>query len=736
LIVSTTTLEDLAGCLRASVVFTFVLLTPGYLLGWTTNLLGFRKRPGGVRLVWSIALSFSTITIASVLLAKFVSLNAVCWFAAISGLLGLWLILRDIWTGNILLKISGIQAMGIGAMWIFFVALELMDIGVGPHLFFSSTVYDHAQRTAFVDAVVRTGVPPANPLFWPGHAAPMRYYYFWYVLTAAVVKLAQTTARQAMIASAAWAGIGIAAIVTLFCWHFLRWPPKTRVHLRITARRHRRVTIAIALLAVTGMDLLPVLGQALAGQPTDPDMEWWSQDQVASWMDTVLWVPHHAAGLICCLFGFLLVWLSKRHGILQRLLCILFAGCAFASAFGLSTWIAIAFAIVLLTWCAWVTAWEHLSRRRLPVLLGAALFACVLLMPYLLELQSGISAPPALQHPPARSSIPPHSAFSKLTSGASAAAHLFRFQVRHIIDPSFLEAIPGLNDLAEDHPQIEDAIASLIVLAPGYLAELGFYALILVAAFIAIRRFALDEPARTALFFSISSLVVATFLRSTVLTNNDFGMRSILIAQFFLLILAVTWSEGTLGKTSRVRFSIMKWLLWIGLAGTVYQVFVLRLYLPVEQKLGRPAVADLAEQAMVMRLGFDAMDRRIPQNAVVQFNPTQPDQFVRFAQIMQVRRQVASSFPQCNIDFGGDKTTCAPVEQGVHQLFDTLPISGRPTAQTALEARSICHSLGIDALIATSWDTVWLDPDGWVWRLPVLVDSTQMRVLDCSSPMR
>ena len=62
---------------------------------------------------------------------------------------------------------------------------------------------------------------------------------------------------------------------------------------------------------VTGLDILPVLVKALLHMPTDGDMEWWSAAQVSSWMDSLLWVPHHIAGLVCCLLGFLLVWMSK-----------------------------------------------------------------------------------------------------------------------------------------------------------------------------------------------------------------------------------------------------------------------------------------------------------------------------------------------------------------------------------------------------------------------------------------
>src|SRR5207302_705983 len=99
-----------------------------------------------------------------------------------------------------------------------------------------------------------------------------------------------------------------------------------------------RPTLAIAMFFITGLDLILTLFRVLCGLPVRGDMEWWSLEQVTSWIDSILWVPHHVGGLVCCLFGFLLVWLSQRASTIQRISCALFAGLSFASCLGLSTW--------------------------------------------------------------------------------------------------------------------------------------------------------------------------------------------------------------------------------------------------------------------------------------------------------------------------------------------------------------------------------------------------------------
>ena len=757
------------GCLRSVAAFAALLLAPGYCLAWACDLLGFRARAAGERLAWGVALSFGGMTIVSVLLGKYGSLTAVCWLAGICALGCVGIMAREAWLRRRGLNFTnkrGLIGAGIAAAWVLFVVVELVDIGVGSRLYFSVTVFDHALRTAFVDAVMRTGVPPANPLFWPEHAAPMRYYYFWYVLTAAAARLAGATARQAMIASVAWSGFGLAATLQLYCRNFLgngsqrasdapQLAISSHSSHETTTRwmaRPPRLVVALGLLAVTGLDILPVLVKALLRMPTDGDMEWWSAAQVSSWMDSLLWVPHHIAGLVCCLLGFLLVWMSKGTSGRRRALCGLIAGLAFASAFGLSTWVALAFAMVMAAWMLWALAWERDSRARVPVLLLAAAVASVALLPYLAELHGEASGTAIVL------ANGPTSPDGKATI-ANDGAHLLRFGVRHIIPADSVQGIGWIARMAQAHPAEEDAAVGLVLLLPGYFVELGFYGLVLLAALWAMRRCRLDEAeaARTALVLAVAGLAVSTFLRSTIVENNDFAMRSVLIAQFFLLLLAVAWWEGGFASTNRFLRGAMLAMAWIGLAGTIYQVGTLRIYLPVEERLGRAEVDGLAERAMAVRLGFDAMQRRVAKNAVVQYNTAQPGEFFYLAEVMQAGRQMASATPGCGAVFGGDAGACQGVEQGVARLFAAdssrgsspeLPgpsprgassdqiLRSSGGALSASQARDQCVRLGVDDLTASRWDAVWSDPRGWVWTLPAVADTGEVRVLACAAPVR
>jgi len=387
---------------------------------------------------------------------------------------------------------------------------------------------------------------------------------------------------------------------------------------------------------------------------------------------------------------------------------------------------------VMSAWMAWALVWERGSRVRVPVLVGAGLVAVVALLPYLNELRTTSSGvPTTVANGP--------DAPGGDGSMASGPPHLLRFGVRHMIDPDSLLSVPWFASLARSHPRVEDAIAGLVLLLPGYFVELGFYGVVLAVALKAARRSRLDEPLRTSLVLAGAGLLVASLLRSAVIEHNDFGMRSVLVAQFFLLLIAVRWCEGAFGETTRTWRAAIHAMVWIGLAGTLYQAVELRLYLPVEEMLGRPQVAGLSERAMALRRGFDEMAGRVPKDAVIQFNTAQPSDFFRYAQVMQAGRQVANALPGCATPFGGDASACKGVEEDVARLFSQAANSGGGGSGGALpatEARVECGRLGASYLVATRWDSVWADREGWVWKLPAAADTGDVRVLGCAEPIK
>jgi hypothetical protein len=679
-------LFDLAGGTVGVLVFALMLLLPGYAVGWVADICQFRSRGVREQLAWSVALSFGVSPIVIVALVWLFGID----FAAVSivviavGTVVLaWRSKRIIDLNRRQLTFSALLALA----WTALVLLSLTDLGVHNRLWMSVTSYDFAVRAPFVSAVAHTGVPPANPLYWAGRPAPMRYYYFWYVICAVVAKIAHIAPRQALVASCVWPPAGVLAMLALFGRHLLGWRG-----VRLT----RAWWLAFALLGVTGLDIVANIGARLAGAPMEGDMEWWSVDQVASWTDTFLWVPHHAAALVACLLCILLLWrCSVEPQPVRRIAMAVVAGVSFAGAFGLSTFVAAGTAIVLSVWLLWRL--RHDDRLRvIGCCFLAAGVAVVLLLPYLLQLHH------------------------REPGGPQASAAVLGFSIRRIVDPNVLNDVPGLRSLRVRHPFLEINLAALILLLPGYITELGFYFFVLLRASRRPDQWTPGE--RCLVFLTWVSLLAVTLLRSRVLTSNDYGFRASLLMQFFLVLLGVLVLERSSGWGRR-------WLLFlaaVGFVGTAYQVVVLRGYLIWNQKQGNPGMAELAERNYAFREAFEAIDRHTPADARVQYNDATA--YFMASQMMQSNRQMIDADPSCATSFGGDPSACPAIQRAVAALYSE---STGPAA-----ANRLCAQTGIQYLIASRWDRVWLAPESWVWTLPPVLERPEVRVLACgkSSP--
>ncbi len=712
--------QDLVGTLAAVLAFAAVLYAPGYLIGYATDLFGFRQRNFADRSVGALATSFCVSPIAAHLIGRLAGLTGLCWALSATAFAAVLLLLqthRDTrWPGRDR-RITALVATG----WTAFVLMMLVDAQTGHKLYFSVVVADQSYRIAFTDAVARTGVPPANPLYFAGSPAPMRYFYFWYVLCAAVMKLAHVSARQAFTASTVWAGFGLLATVKLYATCFFQW------------RRPQR-WIALGLLAVTGADLLPAVGQAILQPTLNGNTEWWSVDPIFGWGDSLLWVPHHVASALCCLLGFLLLWntLQSRTGT-RDLWANLLASAAFASAFGLSVYVAFGFALLMAAWLVRVCVLRHPQRpqilRRVATITGLSALLCAV---FLGELASG------MMHPAA------HSTWET----AAPTPHLFSLSIRRMIDSELLTGLPLFATLNRTHPILLDGIIRLLLLLPGLAMELGLYGAVLVLLLIEKRRTPAmnarhpHDPHNTALFLTVCGLVMTMFLSSSVITNNDFGYRAVMLPQFFLLLLAAemlgSWrAAGTprivepTPATRRLLYS----LLLLGIAGTVYWAFLLRAWLPIEAAIPQNGFTTSPDDEFQIREAFDTLNRSAARNAVVAFRPIDPvldrqgavmtpNEYYQRMLVMHTGRQMLNAEGKCATHFGGDPAPCRSIQDATAHLY-TLP------APPAAWAKAFCHRFGVQYLVLSPWDPQWTNRSGWPVTLPTVAREPRFRILAC-----
>jgi hypothetical protein len=669
------TAQEITTTLLAVPAFTPVAVCTGYITGWCSNVLRFRERSLVERLFWSIPLSFSVTAIFAVLVAKFSSFRAVEFLVLATIPLCVIALVRE-WlqnrrsgrTWNIGLRPLGTTAILIALIWVILIVISLVDIQKGTNLYSSLFSLDHSARVAWTESVLRTGVPPDNPLYFFRRPAPLRNYYFWYVICALVAKFSGLPARAVMTASCAWAGFALAALIGLYLKHFLH----------AGARLRKQFIIAILLLGVTGLDICANLVDILIlHKPLTMDLEWWSVESIYSWYGSLGWVPHHVAGLVCCFFAFLLAWDAEHRSTLNTCANILLIGAALASSFGYSIFVPFGFFLVMVAWGVWQLIFERSPRPVVYMAAGGAL-AALLLIPFLLELSHNEANPGG--------------------SAGGAAGSLFTFAVREMIPANRLLNIEPLRHLAMAHWQAARGIAKLILLLPGYAIELGFYGIVLLIYLIPSwrNRNPLTSVQRSLLFIAIAAFPVISFVRSTVLNGNDFGWRAAMILQFPLLLLASELIDD-MGRESRAGKAASpghRWLqgvlrltLAIGVISTFSQIFMLRLSFPLLEAGYRgnhsPLAGSLAHNAYVSYIGYDHLDRAIPSDSVVQFAPHEPTSLRTSIEVENVDHQVAMlvDSPGCGAGAGGDPSG-RPSRPAGHMTFSTLsPTSTIPSGR-------------------------------------------------------
>jgi len=694
-------IADLLGTSAAFVLFTLVIFVPGYVLGWLADLFSFRRRSRLARCAIAVPLSVAVSPILTYLLwhwsiAAVWTLYAACWI----GFLALFVRERRIWFSRPAISKRVAIVLAIIAGWVVLGLVCLVDLQIGDRLYYPTASYDYTLRTAITAAITRTGIPPHNPYFFPGRPFMLRYHYFWFILCGLVDQLGGTlvSPRQAMLASTLWCGVGLIAMVPLYLRFF---QPKASLNLE------RRMLVGIALLGVTGLDILGVAAIATTPAHLLPTIEWWN-NQISAWITAVLWVPHHVAGLIACLTGFLVIWRASR----ERSIIIsgVIAGLAFASGVGLSVYVTLVFAAFLAVWLV-VTIIKK-NRREAFVILVAGLVTVAAVTPYLLELVGARTGP------------------------ATGGGSFVRLTVRWFSISEVLLIV-----LWPDAPGWTEPIANGLFLPLNYYLELGFFFKIGIMQWKRMRsgNDFFHSKELCAFVMAATSVFICTFLRSGVITANDLGWRGFMIAQFILLIWAAEmWDEGLLAPRTapqqvvafgKDRRGLLIALLVLGVAGSLYEVCMFRFFplisdhlvlrqwnfLAPDQRLGVRTYA--------LRQVYEGLKKKLPEQAIVQHNPNAVPGDMFYG--LYADRQAAAETSQCGVVFGGDPALCPSVVSPLDDLFE------KPGAVDPSRVDAICRDLSIDALVAKDTDKVWADKNSWVWKKQPILANSYARAFLC-----
>jgi hypothetical protein len=739
------TLLDIFGTLRVLPFFALIFLAPGYCVGRVSNVLGFRRRSPAEQWLWSMGISIVVVPILLNVLSRWFSLHVTITLcsllaAAATGDL-LWRWRRSGFPIRVRMCRSTAIACGLAALWAVICLVSLPDLQLGHCLYSTAAVADLGVRSAFVASAMHGGSPPTNPFFYPGSPVNLRYYYYWYVITAIPGSAAGVEPRAALFASSIWSGWLLAAAAALFLKHFY----SVRQHIRTAC------VVAMALIGVTGLDVLYVLVLYLKHRIVLSDMEVWDTDQVTSWTNSLLWVPHHVAATSACMLGFVFLWHAGRHQehtLRQRILLAVLAAVGFASAAGLSVYVTFAFALFLMAAALFWLATRRFNTLALYIIV--AMLVVLLSAGYLHDLSAT-------------------GAHSGDTAGAVTQPLFAKLALRQL-PPTLMPVLR--------HAVHENKLANILLrpflLVPIMFLEFGFFFLV------AVRQVRQDwredwRKARTQATVDISAsnlrdlhdirwlswlmllsgLWVALMMRSTVILNNDLSYRGVEIAQFILLVWGAAQITGARPQVDVLAPSMetprlteaahsplrIGWLagslLFIGVISSTYQLAMLRFYLYGSDRYNwtNPVIPEsefggrFGAINYELRDAYASLDHVLPPTAKVQFGaaPKLDLQHLYYSRY----QELDGMFPSCGTSFGGSEAQCFQLGARIAPIFGTAePPPGPsapkavyvPTLKTAPAVYSLCRDLGIDALVVTGEDPVWSEPNGWPHQMtPVFV---------------
>jgi hypothetical protein len=636
----------------------------------------------------SVTLSVALTPILATLIARFSSLSVAVTLFVFMSIVDVVIAARDLRreraNGSLALGRSEKIGLWLACGWACLAIASLVDIQIGDRLYVPASSFDQSLRSALAGAAVRTGVPPFNPFFYPGHGIALRYYYYWNVLCALPAKLFGVSPRLTALSGVIWSGLALASIIPLYLKYFCEE----------TVAFGKKSLIGIALLAVTGLDLIPTIVYFYFDRSVTADMEWWDGQQVTSWFDSLLWVPHHVAALVACLIGFLVLWIVPRNATLgHRAQAAIIAALAFASAAGLSVYVVFTFAIFLVIWTL-ILLRSHLLRDA-----GMFFFVGIVTVAVSLAYLHDLRQP-------------------------GSSGDFARFYIRA------LESVENWADDSIPWDTLREFFIALM-LPVYYLIELGFFALV---GFAQARNY-WRRPQRllqwewAAVVLCGVSLLVSSFLMSTT-GNNDLGYRGMLFAQFILLLWAVPvvyrWTTGNRRGKLRLLFHAF---LWIGILSTVYQALELRMFSVlaedgryVDEAPWLPHPDNLGHDLFRARYVFEQLNRNLPKDTILQYNPVNK---AVVPNIYYLQHQTVAGLATCGTAFGGDPFQCMPLQNKILAAFNgTHNFSMQ-------DANRLCDDLGIDVLIAERSDRMWALRHSWVWSENPLLANEYMRVFAC-----
>jgi len=97
--------------------------------------------------------------------------------------------------------------------------------------------------------------------------------------------------------------------------------------------------------------------------------------------------------------------------------------------------------------------------------------------------------------------------------------------------------------------------------------------------------------------------------------------------------------------------------------------------------------------------------------------------------------------PKCGTPFGGDEALCYQVYDRIQSVFGNegspKSLDQRTKVVTKVEdLDALCSQFSISAVLASSVDPAWAQPDSWIWTRKAIYANKTVRVIPCGIAAR
>ena len=360
----------------------------------------------------------------------------------------------------------------------------------------ADATFDHA-KIAMIDAMARLGLPPINPVFGDASSG-LAYYYLWHFSAAEIALVASTSGWEA--------DIGLT-------WFTAFASLSLMMGLAVWLSKH--ATAAIWVVALAAADSLWVtLHWIFQAESFAPVLK--PPIGMGGWLFQATWAPQHLMAASCVVAAMLLI---TCYALRQSLALVVTIALVIVAGFESSAFVGgVAFAVAGLIAAPIVIGAAH-PRRRLRFVGGlaiAALLVACLIAPFVRDQLAAIAARGGARP----IAISPYRVFGSQ----------FPDWLRHLLDVAgyWLIILP-------------------VELPATFVAG--------VIAFVAARRSVMPGGERLVIKvvagLAAAGLVVSWLFASTLGTNNDLGLRGILLAEVVLIVMTAAGMAGLQGKSGQ-----------------------------------------------------------------------------------------------------------------------------------------------------------------------------------------